>query len=55
MARPKSGNPPKQSLNITVDETTRNNLNTLRLHEKKSISQLVSEWAAEKSKKLLNN
>lgn len=55
MARPKSGKPPKQRLNITVDENTRANLNTISSHETKSISQLVSEWTEEKFEKLFKN
>lgn len=51
MARPKSGKPHKQNLNITVDTTTRTNLNIISQQEKKSISQLVADWTAETIKK----
>ena len=51
MARPKTGKPPKRSLNLTVDEETRKLLETLSEQRNKSISALVEEWAAKEAQK----
>lgn len=45
MARPKTGMPPKRSLNLTVDEQTREKLNMISQYYGKSISSMVSDWA----------
>lgn len=49
MPRPKTGKPPKRSLNLTVSEATREDLNFLSAYYGESISALVSSWAAEKA------
>ena len=49
MPRPKTGKPPKKSLNLTVSETTREDLNFLSAYYGESISALVGSWAAEKA------
>ena len=51
MARPKSTAPIKRRLNITISEETRKKLDILSLSSKKSISELVAEWAERESKK----
>lgn len=50
MARPKSGRPPKRSLNLTVSEQGRLNLQYVSSHCAKSISELVEEWAAKEAR-----
>ena len=51
MARPKTGKPPKRSLNLTVDEKTREILVSLSEQRGMSISALVEEWAAKEAQK----
>ena len=51
MARPKTGKPPKRSLNLTVDEKTREILATISEQRGLSISALVEEWAAKVAQK----
>ena len=52
MARPKTGLPAKGRINLTVSEDTRLQLAFVSRHKEKSISQLVSEWAARESKRI---
>ena len=52
MARPKTGNPPKKNLNLTVNKETRERLKTISEFYGKSISSLVAEWAEEKEKEM---
>ena len=52
MARPKSGRPPKRSLNLTVSEQGRLNLQHVSSYCAKSISELVEEWAAKEAKRI---
>lgn len=52
MARPKSGRPPKRSLNLTVSEQGRLNLQYVSSHCAKSISELVEEWAAKEARRI---
>ena len=49
MARPKTGKPPKKSLNLTVSVETRDDLTFLSSHHNESISALVSTWAAKEA------
>lgn len=49
MARPKTGRAPKRSLNLTVSETARENLDFLSSYYGESISALVSNWAAKEA------
>ena len=51
MARPKTGRPPKRSLNLTVDEKTRELLDILSKKRGISISALVEEWTAKETQK----
>lgn len=51
MARPKTGKPPKRSLNLTVDKKTRETLTALSEQRGVSISSLVEEWAAKEAQK----
>lgn len=51
MDRPKTGKPPKRSLNLTVDEKTREVLTSLSEQRGMSISALVEEWAANEAQK----
>ena len=51
MARPKTGKPPKRSLNLTVDEKTRVLLISISEQRGMSISALVEEWAAKEAQK----
>jgi len=51
MARPKTGKPPKRSLNLTVDEKTREILAAISAQRGLSISALVEEWAAKEAQK----
>ena len=51
MARPKTGKPTKRSLNLTIDEKTREILASLSEQRGMSISALVEEWAAKEAKK----
>lgn len=51
MARPKTGRPPKRSLNLTVDEKTREVLASLSEQRGMSMSALVEEWATKEAKK----
>ena len=54
MARPKTGKPPKRSLNLTVDEKTREIL--VFLSEQRGMSSaMVEKWAAEELKKEKTN
>ena len=46
MPRPRTGKPPKKSLNLTVSEATREDLDFLSAHYNESISALVCVWAA---------
>lgn len=46
MPRPKTGKPPKKSLNLTVSEATREDLDFLSSYYGESISALVCVWAA---------
>lgn len=55
MARPKTGKPPKRSLNLTVDEKTREILVFLSEQRGMSISAMVEKWAAEELKKEKTN
>lgn len=52
MARPKTGRPPKRSLNLTVDEKTKQQLEELSSIHQKSISLMVAEWADEETKRV---
>ena len=52
MARPKTGNPPKKNLNLTVDEKTKERLKEISKFYEKSISALVVEWAKEKEEEM---
>ena len=52
MARPKTGNPRKKNLNLTVDEETRKRLKEISKFYEKSISALVAEWAEEKEEEM---
>ncbi len=45
MTRPKTGNPPKQKLTLTVNERAREQLELISQHQQKSISALVEDWA----------
>ena len=51
MARPKTGEPNKQKLNITVSKEVREALAEISLHRQISISSLVSEFALKEVKK----
>lgn len=46
MPRPKTGKPPKKSLNLTVSEAAREDLSFLSGYYGESISALVCAWAA---------
>lgn len=50
MARPKSGRPVKKDMCLTVSQQTRTELAFVSAHYGKSISALVSEWAAKEAK-----
>ena len=52
MARPKSTNPIKGRLNLTVSEQTRLNLEFLSMETGLSVSQLVANFAEKETKKL---
>lgn len=52
MARPKTGKATKKVMSLTVSEQTRAELAFISEHYCESISALVSEWAAEESKKI---
>ena len=52
MARPKTGKPPKKSLNLTVSKEAREDLNFLSAYHNESISALVSAWAAKEAKEI---
>lgn len=52
MARPKTGKTPKRSLNLTVDEQTKAQLDLLSQHRQMSISALVAKWANVETKQL---
>lgn len=54
MPRPKTGKPVKRSLNLTVSEEARENLNFLSNHYGESISALVSAWAGKEAAELRN-
>lgn len=48
--RPKTGQPVKKKLTLTVDEQTRVELTFLSEHHGQSISALVSTWASKETK-----
>lgn len=52
MARPKSTNPIKEPLNLTVSKQTKLELRYIAAQTGSSISSLVAEWAAKEAKKL---
>ena len=52
MARPKSTNPTKGRLNLTVSEQTRLNLEFLSIETGLSVSQLVANFAEKEVKKV---
>lgn len=52
MARPKTGKPTKQRINLTVTAEVRNYLNQLSQIKKMSISEIVSKYAEREIKKL---
>ena len=52
MARPKSINPPKGKLTVSVDEQTRQELTFISQQTGKSISSFIAEWAKKESRKV---
>ena len=51
MARPKSNAPKKVHLNLTVTEQTKIELAYLAAQNKKSVSELVAEWASREARR----
>lgn len=52
MARPKSTNPTKQKLSLTVSAETRKELELISKATGQSISVMLAEWAHKESKRL---
>ena len=52
MARPKTGAPVKRSINLTIDDHTREQLSIISKYHGKSVSCLLAEWAQEEIKNI---
>ncbi len=52
MARPKSGQPVKQKLNLSVTELTRVELELVAESQGMSISAMIAEWAHKEARRL---